>query len=268
MDIQIPIEIALRQVFSDHGVPETQLRLLDLRPASFDEDAGTVIATLSRGSPVKRIYGVEQLEISKRAIDLSRLGPDVAGIPLLDSHRQDSITSIVGRIVRAWIEGGALLAKLMFAETQQGIRAKEMVARSEISSVSIGYQVEKWTITDRDGKEVDQKAAAWDDDLTFTATRWALIEASLVSVPADPQAVMRNFDQVYAPQILQETLVRMQCRHALTTGVCDDRNIAPWSIFTIDNIKERVACRQRMFEHRCELFGERRMQDRRLIFYR
>jgi hypothetical protein len=44
---------------------------------------------LSRGSPVTRFYGTEILEISGRAIDLSRVEAGVA--PLLDSHRQDTV---------------------------------------------------------------------------------------------------------------------------------------------------------------------------------
>jgi hypothetical protein len=59
-----------------------------------------------------------------------------------------------------------------------------MVARGEITGVGAGYRVEQWLITDEDGGIVDEKSVRWDDDLTFTATRWQLLEASLVGVPA------------------------------------------------------------------------------------
>jgi hypothetical protein len=37
------------------------------------------------------------------------------------------------------------------------------------------------------------KEIRWDDDLTFTAVKWDLHEASLVSVPADPMSRIRSF---------------------------------------------------------------------------
>jgi hypothetical protein len=38
----------------------------------------------------------------------------------------------------------------------------------------------------------EKGAVRWDDDLTFTATRWELHEVSLVSVPADPLSGIRS----------------------------------------------------------------------------
>ena len=48
---------------------------------------------------------------------------------------------------------------------------------------SAGYRVDDWEITDADGKvlDPDKERINFDDDLTFTATRWHLYEASLVS---------------------------------------------------------------------------------------
>jgi hypothetical protein len=39
---------------------------------------------------------------------------------------------------------------------------------------------------------VDERDVRWDDDLTFTATRWQLFEASLVGVPADAASSIRS----------------------------------------------------------------------------
>jgi hypothetical protein len=56
-------------------------------PISYDKHAGTVEATISMGSPVKRNYGTEVLRISPDAVDLSRM--QNGGIPLLDHHIDD-----------------------------------------------------------------------------------------------------------------------------------------------------------------------------------
>src|SRR5260370_763557 len=104
------------------------------------EDDGTVEVVLSRGTAVTRFYGREVLEISTDAINLNRIKAGCA--PLLDSHRQDSIFAAVGRIDSAWVEKqdtprAALVGQLAFHETREGKIAERMVARGEISAVSI-----------------------------------------------------------------------------------------------------------------------------------
>src|ERR1035441_5046625 len=99
-------------------------RLLDLQPNSFNDADGTVQAILSKGSPVQRIYGVESLRISKDAIDLSRM--QSSGIPVLDSHKIDSITAALGRVQHAWVSDGALHGILQFNKTEGGVRAAGM----------------------------------------------------------------------------------------------------------------------------------------------
>src|SRR5260370_42195801 len=78
----------------------------DAGPISFDRESRTVDAVLSRGSAVRRIYGTEILRISPSAVNLGRVLSNSA--PLLDSHRQDGINAALGRISKAWFDGGAL----------------------------------------------------------------------------------------------------------------------------------------------------------------
>src|SRR5664280_2695036 len=96
-------------------------RLQDLSPATYDEDNRTVDAVLSRGSPVQRVYGTEKLEISRKAIDPSRMNN--SGVSILDSHQQVGIANSLGRLTRAWIEtdsaGPALLGTIQFHETRE-----------------------------------------------------------------------------------------------------------------------------------------------------
>ena len=65
----------------------------------------------------------------------------------------------MGRIVTTWIKDGALWGRIAFAETPNGILAEEMVSRGELRSVSAGYDVERWSVTDADGNPIDQEAA-------------------------------------------------------------------------------------------------------------
>jgi hypothetical protein len=164
-------------------------------PSSYDPELRSVDAVLSMGSPVTRFYGTEKLRIDARAVDLSRVSN--GGIPVLDSHNQSSITNALGKISRAWFadHGGerALMGTLTFNATAQGRRAQGMIRRNEVTSVSVGYIVDEWEITDEDGRVIDQDHVRWDDvNLNFEATKWRLLEASLVCVPADSLASIRS----------------------------------------------------------------------------
>jgi phage head maturation protease len=185
-------------------------------PSSYDAESHSVECVISVGAPVKRIYGVEVLEISRSAIDLSRLP-----IPVLDSHSQASIDNVLGTISEAWISGGQLMGKIVFARTAQGRKAEGMISRNEISGISAGYQILKWSAVDADGDSVDPESARWDSDLVFTAIRWALLECSVVSVPADAMAGVRSFDAgghdeiatIRSRMMTRERMSRLQRMH-------------------------------------------------------
>lgn len=178
-----------------------ETRLLDLSPTSYNQELRTVDAVLSKGSPVARFYGTEVLKISRDAIDLSRVFG--AGIPVLDSHQQIGLSNALGVVRAAWIEGGALLGTLQFNQTSEGRKAEGMIARNEVNGISIGYRVENWEITDLEGRVVDPAIdhMRWDDnDLTFTASKWSLLECSVCNIPADDHAGIRAFgDRANAP---------------------------------------------------------------------
>jgi HK97 family phage prohead protease len=204
-------------------------RLLDLQPSSFNDIDGeqTVQAVLSKGSPVQRIYGVESLRISKDAIDLSRM--NTSGIPVLDSHKIDSIGAALGRLQHAWVADGALHGVLQFNQTEAGANAAGMVKRGELTGISVGYRVLAWEIRDGKGRVVDPDSAAWGGaDQTFVGKNWELLEVSLCSVPAESSAHVRHHsdlhDRVYPtlPGRLNDIRVRMEIRQRITLASHSD----------------------------------------------
>ena len=204
--------------FERRAIVQLETRLLDLTPSTYDSKTRTVQAILSKGTPVQQFYGTEKLQISSAAVDLSRIY--TSGIPLLDSHKQDGIGNALGRATSAWIDSGALMGAITFNETSEARKAEGMVARGEITGISIGYRVADWTITDADGDVVDpdiDRHRFTDNDLTFTASKWELLEVSLVSVPADAAAGIRgsNVDRAYSCNTNADVRARMRIRQRM-----------------------------------------------------
>jgi hypothetical protein len=182
-------------------------RFTSSTPSSYDEASHSCTACISTGAPVKRVFGTEVLQISRSAIDLSRVP-----CPLLDSHSQASIGDVLGRITEAWISGGELLGRIVFARTSRGRAAEGMVGRNELTGISAGYSIEKWSCVDADGDEVDPSRADWDSDLVFTAVKWRLLECSIVAIAADAMASVRSLSGGYdtIADIRQRMMVRQR----------------------------------------------------------
>jgi HK97 family phage prohead protease len=155
-------------------------RDLAITPSSYNAEARTVEAILSSGAAVRRYYFTEELEISDDAIDLSRVTAGVCS--LLDTHQQYSLENKIGMIVSARVENGQLIGVFSFADTPKAREIEARVAAGEVRAISVGYRVTRWQIsqTDDTGHE------------TWRAVAWELLEASFVSVPADPNAVVRS----------------------------------------------------------------------------
>jgi phage head maturation protease len=211
------------------GLPPTgQIthRFASAGPASYDADSHSCTIVISAGAAVQRFYGTEVLRIDRASVDLSRIAS--SGVPLLDSHSQAGINAVLGRVDHAWIESGKLLGKVTFAQTPQGRLAEKMVATGMLKGISAGYSVSEWEISDADGNIIDPEKSQirWDDDnkLTFTASRWQLLESSLVGIPADAASAVRSFGDATgnATDVRERMLIR-QRMHERTAAHHDRR---------------------------------------------
>jgi phage head maturation protease len=109
-----------------------------------------------------------------------------------------------------------------------------MVERGEVGAVSIGYKVTEWDIEDASGNSVDPEDMLWDDDLTFIASQWELLEASLVCVPADNLATIRSLGR---NDFISDIRARMYARQKVT------------------DIRARMMSRQAMYDRQSEMLG-------------
>lgn len=148
-------------------------------PSSYDAASRTVDAVFSAGTRISRWGVFEELAISADAIDLGRVA--LGQCRLLDTHNQYSLNAVLGIVESARIEGGRLVGRIRFADTEAGRTAEGMVARGELTGISVGYRVTTWSLV-----SLENEVEIW------RADKWELLEVSLVAVPADPLASTRS----------------------------------------------------------------------------
>jgi HK97 family phage major capsid protein len=142
-------------------------RAMEMDDSAIDEETRTVRMSISSEYPVQRSFGMEVLEHSADAIDLSFLNSGRA--PLLLDHDPEKQIGVIesveldgsARRLRATARfGKGVLAREAFDDVVDGIK----------SNISIGYAINKLERQDKD---------------TYVAKSWRPMEASLVSLPAD-----------------------------------------------------------------------------------
>lgn len=115
-------------------------------------------------------YFIEKLVIAGDAVDLTRLN---GGASVLKNHDTDIV---LGKVVRAWIEDGALCVRIRFRSDGMSRSLFDDLAAGTIPNVSIGYSVEHYNeYTDTNG------------NLVRDVDKWTAYEVSVaVGIPADP----------------------------------------------------------------------------------
>jgi HK97 family phage major capsid protein len=162
------IEVTLEPIEEDRkGEVEVSHRAMELEAKTIDEDSRRVRIAISSEEPVMRSFGMEVLEHSEEAIDLSFLASGRA--PLLLDHDPEKQIGVIesvdldgsARRLRATVRfGKGALAREAFDDVMDGIRA----------NISVGYAINKMERKDKE---------------TYVAKSWRPMEASLVSIPAD-----------------------------------------------------------------------------------
>jgi HK97 family phage major capsid protein/HK97 family phage prohead protease len=137
--------------------------------SGYDKETNTVTMAVSSSTPVERYFGAEILSHEAGAINTERLK---AGIPLLFNHDYDAH---LGRS-QSFKAGDPLHVTCRFGTNPLAIEKAGDVDTGILVDVSIGYIVDEWEI-EENAKTGERK---------YTATKWTLLEVSLVTVPADP----------------------------------------------------------------------------------
>lgn len=152
-----------------------------------DPEKRTFVVTFTTGAGVERMNWwtgeryLEELVVSDKAIKMERLN---SGAPFLDSHRvYGGVNAQLGVVERAWVEGGEGRAEIRFPKPGVDADADAVFAKIAdgiLRSVSVGYI--------RNKIEVDKKK----EPNVWRVIEWTPHEISLVTVPADHKAQVRN----------------------------------------------------------------------------
>ena len=134
------------------------------------------ILSFSSEEPYQRYWGAEVLDHSEGAVDLTRINEIGC---LLFNHNRDAV---IGKIAKAWIEGGRGMAEVEFDSDEESERIFQKVSNGTLKGVSVGYQIESWEEVAQGKQSADGKAIG----PAAIARKWTPFEISIVSVPADP----------------------------------------------------------------------------------
>jgi len=169
-----PTDPVVRQI---EGEP--LMRALTVVKGSIDVEKRTVEVAVSSEYPFPRSFGMEVLDHSPEAVDLTRLKN---GAPLLDQHND---WRQIGVVEDAWLDGDRKLrARVRFSRSEDAETVFQDVVDEIRRNISTRYLIHEMVLeSERDGVD------------TYRVTKWEPFEVSSVSIPVDPTVgVGRSFE--------------------------------------------------------------------------
>jgi HK97 family phage prohead protease len=157
--------------------PLAQLTRAATAANSYDPETRTFEAVVATTTPVVRR---DARGVFNEVLDPATLAI-TEDMPLLDSHRTDTVRALLGRVVSVRVVGDQVIARAKLTSAADAAPIAQRIADGSLTGISIGYRVSGWTETTvPDGQR--QKAP----------TGWKITEVTLTTNPADPNARVRH----------------------------------------------------------------------------
>ena len=139
-------------------------------------------------------------------------------VPLLDCHDRGGITNILGSVREIRQEGDKVIGRAYFANTPRAKEALELIKGGHLKSGSVGYTQgqSEWIA---DGQIHNHNNRAFSGPMLLTS-KWNLSEFSLVPVPADEYATVRQADNEGVSNCIE--------------AVAEDKNIEEKEVSTME----------------------------------
>lgn len=158
----------------------------DSRGDSADE---RIPISLSSETPVERWFGQEILDHAAGAVELARAAD---GLPLLHNHNTDDQIGVIENVELA---DRKIRGMMRFSQSPRGQEMRQDVLDGIRRNASIGYRIHELVLEKSD-----------ETGEIYRATRWELLEGSLVPVPADQTVgVGRGAEESALPVIVRST---------------------------------------------------------------
>ncbi|MNJ30330.1 Phage capsid family protein [compost metagenome] len=153
---------------------DTVVRAFSVDTSTINEENRTVEIAVSSEYPVRQWFGMEVLDHSPEAIDMTRFRN---GAPSLAMHDRWTTRALVGVVEEAWLDPDRRLrARIRFSSNSEEADLVWKDVRDRIrQNVSVGY-IPREMVLERSEEGLDH----------YRVTRWEPFEVSWVSVPADP----------------------------------------------------------------------------------
>jgi prohead serine protease len=156
-------------------------------PKSINEETRTIDVVLSTGAAVERMDWwtgkryIETLSLDEGHVRLDRLNE---GGPLLDSHSSWSVSDLLGSVVpgSVTLNKKEMRARVAFSRRAAVEPVWQDVKDGHVRSLSIGYRIYKFEETEGKNNALPVRKAI----------DWEPYEASMVSMPADAGAKVRD----------------------------------------------------------------------------
>lgn len=163
---------------------EADFQLSTFREA--DNSVEFVLATENPAIIKDSTYGKCRESLMSDGVSL----PPNNQVPLLDCHDRGGITNILGSVREIRQEGDKVVGRAYFANTPRAKEALELIKGGHLKSGSVGYTQgqSEWIA---DGQIHNYNNRAFSGPMLLT-TKWNLSEFSLVPVPADEYATVRQ----------------------------------------------------------------------------
>ena len=135
----------------------------------------SVELSFSSEEPYERYFGMEILDHSPEAVNLSRLNE--IGV-VLYNHDRDRV---IGKIEKAWVKDGRSGAIIRFDRDEESEKIYQKVKSGTLKCTSVGYDVSEWEDVKKGKMSLDGRFQG----PCMIARKWMPYEISIVSIPAD-----------------------------------------------------------------------------------
>lgn len=201
-------KIEVRDLFA--GKTADCFRGVTIQKKNVDEEARTVELSFSSELPYERWFGMEILDHSAEAVDLTRLN---AGGAVLVDHNPSDHVGVVEEVVIGGDRRGR--ARVRFGKSPRASEIFQDIADGIRTSVSVGYRpIEMILEEERE-----------DEPSVYRVSKWQPFEISIVSIPADPTVGTNRSAEKQTIEIKQkESEMTEQVNEAPTVDVAAVRS--------------------------------------------